>query len=255
MHVADLLASKMFDVEIAARPASASDVFPDWNVHDRFGVLVYEPLGGIGATHLIQVACALFYDCKPARRSARKIYPEIYAIHVGQWWGTHAAYDFWPSRREHLVTGDHRDVLDAINDRGITRLAIPERPVRDVVHRNKEVDAALDRLATTLVYSPTGRTSNADLTIGGNDKRTEINPQRALRPVHLTEAMTARAAKSNTPIKEAEAEYRDWLRAHDGDVSAEDRAEADRRRESLREKGTVRESYRFIAASEALKCL
>lgn len=255
MHVVDLLATKMFDVEVSAKPASASDVFPAWNAHDRFGVLVYEPLGGIGATHLIQMACALFYDCKPTRRSERKIYPEIYVVHVGKWWGTHVAYDFWPSRREHLVTGDHRDVLDAINDRGITRLAIPERPMRDLVHRNKEEDAALDRLATTLMYSPTGRISNPDMTISGNDKRTEVNPQRVLRPVHLTEAMTARAAKSSVPIKESEAEYRDWLRKHDCDISAEERADAESHRVKLRENGMVKESYRFVEAPEALKCL
>ena len=58
----------------------------------------------------------------------------------------------WPARREVILrTTDHREVLDAINDRGITRLAVPDRPMRDVVHRPKEEDAAFDRVASAFV--------------------------------------------------------------------------------------------------------
>ena len=68
-----------------------------------------------------------YYDAKPSRRTSRSVYPEIYAFHIGKSHGAHAPYDFWPSRREVILrTDDHREVLDAINDRGITRLAIPD---------------------------------------------------------------------------------------------------------------------------------
>jgi hypothetical protein len=255
MHVVDLLSSNMFDIEVAGQPATIADVFPAWHPHDRFGVLIYEPLGGIGATHLIQIAITSFYDVKPVRRTERKIYPEIYAIHVGKWWGTHADFDFWPSRRECLVSGDHRDLLDTINDRGITRLALPERPVRDIEHRRKEEDAAFDRIATTVMYSASGRVSVPDFSIRGNDRRTESNPQRVLKPIKITEAMTAQAGTSAIPVKEADPEFSAWLRGHVADITPEERSAAVENRTRLREGGLVKETYRFVPTAEALKAL
>ena len=42
MHVVSLLKTEMFDVAIDGKPASIADLFPDWNVHDRFGLVIDE---------------------------------------------------------------------------------------------------------------------------------------------------------------------------------------------------------------------
>ncbi|MCX2684703.1 hypothetical protein OO306_03955 [Pseudomonas sp. DCB_AW] len=84
MHVIDALSSDFYEVECAGQQASMWDVFPDWNAHDRFGIVIYEPLAALGASHLIQMACMCFYDIKPTRRTERKVFPEMFAIHV---WG------------------------------------------------------------------------------------------------------------------------------------------------------------------------
>ena len=255
MHVIDLLNSNMFDVEVSGAKASISDVFPNWNAHDRFGVLIYDALGGLGATHLIQIAITSFYDSKPARRTERKVYPEIYAIHVGQWWGTHVPFDFWPARKEFLVSDDHREILDAINDRAITRLAVPQRPARDLVHRRKEEDAALDRIVTAAMYSATGRIGDPDFSIRGTDRRTETNPQRVLRPLQISEAQAAAVAKSGVPMKEGDPDYRAWLMQHEQDITIDQRAIAESNRLALRKDGLVTETYRFLRPADALKCL
>ncbi|KPX09274.1 hypothetical protein [Pseudomonas syringae] len=85
MHVIDALSSDFYEVAISGQPGSLNDVFPDWNAHDRFAIIIYEPLAALGATHLIQSACMCFYDSKPIRRTERKVYPEMFAIHVGGW--------------------------------------------------------------------------------------------------------------------------------------------------------------------------
>ena len=166
-------------------PAQAStDIFPEWNSHDRFGVVINAPLGGLGASHLIQIAITSFYDAKQSRRAERKVYPEIYSFHLGRGYGAHAPFDVWPQRREKIIVGDHRDMLDAINDcGGITRLAIPGGPFQNLPHIPKEENAALDRIVTAVAYSPSGRTHDADFSITGNGRRTEYNPTRVLRPV------------------------------------------------------------------------
>ena len=254
MHVVALLKSGMFDVTVGGRAGGIPDVFADWHPLDRFGLVIDSPLGGLGATHLLQVAITSFYDAKESRRTDRKVYPEIYAFHVGKGHGTHAPFDFWPQRREKIVLGDHRDVLDAINDCGITRLAVPDGPVRDLVHRPKEEDAALDRIVTAVAYSPDGRVADPHFSITGNDLRTEHNPGRVLRPLVPIAAPPAR--KGAIPVKEIDPSYRNWLLERDGDVTEQDRLDATLRREKLKNRdGLATEQYRFIPVADALKRL
>ncbi len=260
MHVATLLRTDMFDVRIDGAAAGIADLFPGWTTLDRFGLVIDETMGGVGATHLLQSAMMAYYDARPERRAGRAVYPEIYAFHIGKSHGAHAPYDFWPARREVVLrTDDPREVLDAINDRGITRLAIPDRPARDVTHHPKEPEAALDRIASTFLYSATGRVAGGDIEITGTDKRTEFNPTQTLRPV--AEIIGQRRApgavnSSGIPIKEADDDYSRWLEACDAEIRPEDRQRARTWRETLRSpEGLVTESYRRIGVDEALKRL
>ncbi len=255
MHVMTLLKSEMFDVSIDQQKASIADLFPDWNAHDRFGLVIDETFGGIGATHLLQAAMTAYYDVKPSRRTSLTVYPEIYAFHIGRGYGAHAHYDFWPARREVILkTTDHREVLDAINDRGITRLAIPDRPMRDVEHRPKEEDAAFDRIASAFVYDASGRTQGADIAISGLDKRTEYNPSQTLRP--LSELRVNRISSvTGRPVKEADDAFLHWLIEREPDVTDEDRAEGKARRAALKTGDLATETYRRVSVAEALKRL
>lgn len=255
MHVIDALRSDFYEVEVGGKPATAGDVFPGWNEHDRFGIIVYEPLALIGATHLIQMACMCFYDAKPIRRTERKIYPEIFAIHVGDWWGGHGNFDFWPPRREARVANDHRDVLGAINDRGITRLVIPERPVRDITHRRKEEDCALDRLVTTVIYNPSGRVAAPDFTIASNSPRSERDVVRTIRPSQRPELIVAKLRNSPVPVKEGDLDFAPRQAELNIKVTDSLRDEVEKRRARLGETGQITESYRFMRPEASLKCL
>jgi hypothetical protein len=255
MHVIGALSSDFYEVEMAGKPAAASDVFADFNEHDRFGILVYEPLAALGATHLIQMACMCFYDAKPIRRTERKIYPEIFAIHVGDWWGGHGNFDFWPPRREVRVSDDHRDVLAAINDRGITRLALPERPRRELVHRRKEEDCALDGLVTAVMYSPTGRIESPDFTIRSNNRRSERDVQKTIRHTQVSEQSAAKLGQSAVPVKEGDPDFSPRQIELNVNVTDVMRAQAEARRAQLEVDGLIVESYRFVRPDDALKRL
>ncbi len=255
MHVATLLAAEMFDISVDGRPGTIADALPDWSLHDRLGVVIDEPLGGVGASHLIQIASVAYYDARTERR--KRVYPEIYAFHVGRGQGSHSAYDFWPARREVIVTGDHRDLLDAINDRAITRLALPKRTPRTVEHRRKEKEAAEDRLVQAFLYAPDGRMADGDLTIASNDTRAEYSTGRVLQPVYLSPP-TAAAPQRPGPagqIKERDPAYGEWLEARRGDITQEQREAAIARRAAVTRDGLVRESYRRIAVADALERL
>jgi hypothetical protein len=247
MHTIALLRSAMFDIEVDAAPARIADVFPGWHLHDRLGLVIDEPLGGLGATHLIQIAITSFYDAQERRRGELTVYPEIYAFHFGKGQGSHAAFDFWPARREVILSDDPCDLLDAINDRGITRLVLPDRPPRAFTYRPKEADMALDRIQSAFVYDSGGRATDADVRITGNDRRTEVNPGRVLRPVYLD-----KPKELAKPFKEADSAYITWLKLREADVTPEQRAHAIRRREAITQDGLVSESYRRIDVAQAL---
>lgn len=255
MHVMAMLKAEMFEIEIGGKPAAIADIYPDWCAHDRVGVVIDEALGGIGATHLMQIAMTAYYDVKPSRRAELSVYPEIYAFHIGRPYGTHAPYDIWPARREVIVrTQDHREVLDAINDRGITRLIVPDRLQRQVVHRPKEVDAALDRIASAFVYDASGRVARPDFTIAGKDKRTEFNAEQTLKPFSA-ERLAAIKPSTTRQVKELDTSYADWLRERSSDISAGVREAVAERRRLLRQDGLATESYRRVPVPEALEKL
>lgn len=247
MHTIALLRSDMFDITVDGAAARISDVFPGWHLHDRLGLVIDEPLGGLGASHLVQIAITSFYDALERRRGELTVYPEIYAFHFGKGRGSHAAFDFWPARREVILSDDPRDLLDAINDRGITRLAIPDRSAQDFAYRPKETDMALDRIQSAFVYDAGGRTQDADIGIAGNDRRTEINPSRVLRPVYLE-----KAKELAKPFKESDSAYVSWLKLRADDVTESEREAAIRRRESIMQDGLVSETYRRIGVANAL---
>jgi hypothetical protein len=99
MHVADQILAEAFEVQIGGELAGPEAVFPDWSRLDRFGIVVTEPLGGLGASLLLQLAIAQFYSVRPYRRASLAVYPEIYLFHAG---GPHGDFSyFWPPRSSH----------------------------------------------------------------------------------------------------------------------------------------------------------
>jgi hypothetical protein len=247
LHTIALLRSEMFDVTVDGERSHISGVMPGWHLLDRLGLVIDEPLGGLGASHFVQIAITSFYDAQERRRGELSVYPEIYAFHVGRGHGSHAAFDFWPARREVILSDDPRDLLDAINDRGITRLVVPDRAACPLDFRPKEVDTALDRIESAFAYHPSGRTGNFDIEIRGTDARTEVNPGRVLRPVYLDQPV--QLAK---PFKESDSAYIQWLKLRESDLTALQREEAIRRRDEIRVNGLVTETYRRIPVLDAL---
>ena len=144
-------------------------------------MIVDRPLGATGASMLIQLVITAFYDVNPGRREVT-LYPEIYLFHVGGRHGNHAYYDVYPPRKEVVVANDSAEILEAINDRAITRLAVVDGPAEEVTHHWKEPAAALDRLVTAYAYDPSGRVGRGDLEIMATDRRALVNTSIILHP-------------------------------------------------------------------------
>jgi hypothetical protein len=266
MHTATQLDRSLFEVTCDGTASSREELLPDWAPHDRLGIVVTEPFGGIGASQLIQLAITAFYDVRPSRRGRVRseygqaqpngCYPDIYLFHAGGPHGDHSWFDFWPARKEVFVARHARAMLDAINDRAITRLAVPDGEPTPVQHELQESGAARDRIVTALAYSATGRVDNPTFQVAGLSERTEANVKNILDPKrHYTEGYAEQAARTQI---DPELELRDWsvrnrARMHE---AAESLDVARARRAAIRNaNGFGVESYRSITVNDALEML
>jgi hypothetical protein len=190
MHTIALEAG-MFDAEIDGRSATIEEVFPAWEGHDRFGIVIHEPLGAVGASLLIQMAITMFYKHRQATKpGAPPVYPEIYAFHIGRAHGDLSEYDFWPPEKEVVVAADPVAIVDAINARAITRLAVPYGVVRRPKLPFSEYGSAINRLRTAWMYSDEP-VADGDLVVRGACEAADINSFAVLALSRFVDAILA----------------------------------------------------------------
>ncbi len=197
MHTAYDIKSEMFSI-LSDGLAVARDDFIDWELRDRFGLVVNAPLGGLGAGLLTMLAITAFYDEPNRKRRKRPLYPEIYIFHVGGPWGTHGGFDFWPDRKDVRLPDDPTEVLRAINSHGITHLAVPDGTPQKTVHRYKEPEAAIDRIKQCYAYDPSGRVTGADVVITADADGVLRNFETTLHPEGLLEYMATEVERNKS---------------------------------------------------------
>jgi hypothetical protein len=219
-------------------------LFEGFDDRDRLGVVVRSPCGAVGASALITATITAFYDIQ--RRSAQDffIYPDYFLFHVGRPLGDHGMLDVWPAHKEVVVPEDPDRLLEAINDRGVTRLVVedgtPDGPELDP----GAVASAQGRIADCLAYSPSGRVREADVRMVSNPV-TEGYVRDVLEPERRLEELRA---SGDRPALYAAAD-----RA--AEVEPDVRARIAEARAELLEDGVPVETYRRIGLDEALALL
>jgi len=163
MHTAFDVRKDMFHI-LRGAETIGSEEFLDWGERDRLGVVVDEQVGALDAGLLLLFAAAAFYDADPGRRR-RAIYPELYIFHAGGPWGGFLAFDLYPTHKEVFVEPTCEALLAAVNSRGITHLAVPERITSSDPGPAYEVEAALDRLKQCFAYGTGSTPTEASITI------------------------------------------------------------------------------------------
>jgi hypothetical protein len=166
------LRSEEFEITVAGRPADIGDVFPSFDEHDRLGIVIHDHLGAAGAGSLILAAVTAFYDRLRASDETFFAYADYFAFHVGADHGTLRKLDVYPAHKEVVVPNDAERILEAVNDRGITRLLVPDAPpkaaARDPDLERETLHSAQRRIRTALIYSATGTTIDGDVLVRGS---------------------------------------------------------------------------------------
>lgn len=174
MHTARQLQATSFDIEIDGASSDFEGLFPGWDRNDRFGIVVNEPFGGFGANLLLQAAIASYFDVRRDTHAAVPTYPEVYLFHVGGRFGDFSMYDVTP-RKEIFVGTDPWELVVAIVERGITRLAVPDgQPSEfDYVHNAGGwfyAMALVDHVSSAFAYGQGGVASDPDVELRTDDE-------------------------------------------------------------------------------------
>ena len=224
MHTSRELDSAHFRIEVGGRAATIHDVLPGFDETDRLGIVVRRPCAAVGASALILAAVTAFYDIQRARSDEFFIYPDYFVFHVGRLLGRHNRLDIWPAHKEVVVADDPEEALRAINDRGVTRLAVEDGVPGVGAFARETLASARARIVTALAYSAGGRTDGADVAIVSGD---------------VAEGYVAGVLEQSLEIPPAERE----------------RLAAARRRLRTDPDGAPIETYRRVALDEALGLL
>jgi hypothetical protein len=241
MHSSRELSSSSFEIEVGGVAASLEELFEGFGEQDRLGVVMTRPCGAVGASALITATITAFYDIQRARGPDFFVYPDYYLFHVGRPLGDHGRFDVWPRHKEVLVQADADRVLEAVNDRAVTRLVVEDGAAGEPPSDPAAVASARARVVTCLAYSPSGRVEDPDVRIAGNTV-TEGYVEAILDP----EGRMARLRA------EGNDERADAIAARAGEVDRDSRQRVLDGRRELAENGVPVETYRRIGLDEAL---
>jgi hypothetical protein len=200
------------------------------------------PFAAVGASTLITATITGFYDFQRARGPDFLVYPDYFLFHVGGRLGDHGRLDIWPAHKEVVVADDPARILETINDRAITRLAVEDGQRAATEPDAAAMASARGRIVTCLAYSASGRVRDPDVRIAGNPV-TEGYVADVLDPARRLRRLRERAGDG--PVFAAAA-------ARAGEVEPEVGARIRAGRGALQEDGVPVETYRRIGLEEAL---
>jgi aminomethyltransferase len=174
MHSSYALASSDFSVERAGEAAPLDTLWAGGlQPSDRLGIVLAGPMDAAGCSNLIAGTNTLFYDHLRATRGVGNFfrYAETFLFGIGCEPGDFNQLDVWPLHKFVTILQPTAEaLLEHVNDRRITLLALPETGTRT---RGEVVlstwNAYCDTVRTVITYSPrTGKARNADVTLVGN---------------------------------------------------------------------------------------
>lgn len=170
MHTTDDLRGPDLPIRVDGEPVTVPGLLTGFTEQDRLGVVVRSDGGGAGAGLLILAAVTAFYDRQREKSSSFFIYPDYFVFHLDRPRGDHAMLDVWPGHKEVVVEDRPESIMQAVNDRGITRLAIEDgMPQRAVELQPETVASARSRIVTAVAFAADGEVRDGDVTITGSE--------------------------------------------------------------------------------------
>ncbi|NIJ15712.1 hypothetical protein [Sphingobium vermicomposti] len=252
MHTAFSLKGSMFQIELNGQPANSEGLL-DWRPDDRLGVVLRSPLSALGASMLMQLVTTAYYDVRPSRRKAPH-YAEIYLFHAGESYGDFSSFDVTP-HRELFLPADPAALIEAINDRAITHLAVPDGAPTNSTFPWSEPETARDRIRHCFAYAADGRVRDADVAIMSSEPSVRHDVDLALNPMALVDNIERYIDQGDEDIQLFSRKLAQRVRSRINEISEDDKATAKAHHEDSWQDGVIRQTFRKISVDDALSLL
>ena len=157
-----------FAIEADGTPVPLADYFPGYTNTKRLGLLAPGRIEGVGAIALVMAHVTAFYNTYRAAGGDFFAYPDYFTFQSRQPLAAYGMFDIWPDHKSVLVDADPRARLNAITDRAVNILLVPESDSSAHEFQRQQLASAARLIDTCYLYSPTGQVSDPDLTIRCN---------------------------------------------------------------------------------------
>lgn len=154
-----------FEILVSGHPVALAEYFCGFTNTKRLGVLAPNRLEGVGAVSLIMAHVTAFYNTYRATGEDFFAYPDNFTFQSREPKAAYGMFDIWPEHKDVLVGTDAVERLNAITDRGVNILLVPDGPPAPHEYQRQQLASAERLIETCYAYSATGEVADPDLVI------------------------------------------------------------------------------------------
>ena len=138
---------------------------PDISIPDRVGVVIRDPLDGIGAATFVLSCVTAFYDKYRKKTDDFYAYPDYFTFQSDGRLIDYLWFDIWPEHKNVETAREPETILQAINDRGINILLVPDGSASDPNLEAVTRESFERRIDSCYLYAPDGRLNGDSFSI------------------------------------------------------------------------------------------
>ena len=170
MH-SSTLRSEDFTIRHKEDQVKHAEFFSHVTQATRLGVYAPNGTDGVGATTLIMAYVTAFYNCYREQGGDFFAYPSYYTLQHTRPLASYTMLDIWPQHKDVWVDQNPLALLDAINNRAIDVLLVPEGSTSNPAFERPQLETARQTIKSCYLYAAGGQTTDAELEITVHSKQ------------------------------------------------------------------------------------
>lgn len=165
MHSTSILSAESFKITVDGRPVSHTDYFRELTRNRRLGLVAPKRIEGAGAITLLMAHVTAFYDEFRGDGGDFYAYPDYFAFQQVSPPASYNMCDISPGHKCVAVGKDADELLQAITDRGVNILLVPDVPAAKHDFEAVALASAQRNIDTCYAYAFDGQVSDADVSV------------------------------------------------------------------------------------------
>ncbi|MEM8863153.1 MAG: hypothetical protein AAGD96_33000 [Chloroflexota bacterium] len=170
MHSSDLRSTD-FKISYNSNLVEHADFFSNVTKATRVGVYAPNGTDGVGATALIMAYVTAFYNVYRKQGVDFFAYPSYYTFQHVRPLASYTMLDIWPRHKDVWVESNPVDLLNAINDRAINILLLPEQEPANPSYEKAQLETTLQTIHKCYQYSANGIVTDPTLEVTVNSRK------------------------------------------------------------------------------------